>query len=338
MKNQKNPTDWLQTDLAPSAQGISILNFSADTRHALVTTAIGGTYFEDFCSFSLPYWKLYAEKHGLAIVVIHDLVAFENRDSGLNGAWLKLLAPAVVAKAFPLIQRIAIVDTDVIINPGAPDIFADSPSGEFGVVSLVKNLPFDLLVAKKRLAFLRRSFYSDEYPLDSSLFATPQQEYEMEGLPVHDNLFCSGLIVLPQTKAPFFSSWFEEASQRDARTAVAWEQNFLNHKVISHGCHWLPYQYQAIWNLEMANYHPSAYLTNDLSRDAAAQGSVADSLNNNFFLHFAGSWHESRAWMNPPEDILRRLVNLEGVEFSEYLRTTPTGHHVGKLLPGASES
>lgn len=337
MKHEKK-TGPSKPELKTFSQGISTWNFSADTRHAIVTTAIGGAYFDNFCSFSLPYWKLYAKKHGLAIAVIHDLAAFENMGSGLNGAWLKLLAPAVVAEVFPLIQRIALIDTDVIINPGAPDIFADCPSEQFAVVSLVRNLPFDLLVAKKRLAFLRKSFYSEEYPLDSSLFASPRQEYEMERLPVHDNLFCSGLVVLPQTKAPLLARWFEEASHRDVQTAVAWEQNFLNHKIISHGCHWLPYKYQAIWNLEMANNHPSAYLIRDLSGDSVAQSAVADSLNNNFFLHFAGSWHESRAWLNPPDEVLYRLVNLGGAEFTEYLRTTPTGHHVGKLVPGRSQS
>ena len=332
MRNE-NKVVSSESELTPFSRGISTWNLRANTRHALVTTAIGGAYFESFSSFSLPYWKLYAEKHGLAIAVIHDTVAFNNKDSGLNGAWLKLLAPAVVAEAFPLIQRIALIDTDVIINPGAPDIFAECPSETFGVVSLVRNLPFDLLTAKKRLAFLRNRFYSAEYPLDSSLFASPRQEYEMERLPIHDDLFCSGLIVLPQSKASLLSGWFEEAKHRDVQSAVAWEQNFLNHKVISHGCHWLPYNYQAIWNLEMATNHPSAYLIRDLAENSAAQSAVADSLNNNFFLHFAGSWNESRAWMNPPEQILRRLVNLGGDEFAKYLRKTPAGHHVGKLVP-----
>jgi len=317
-------------------EGMSVWNLEEETRHALVTTAIGGTYLQDFVSYSLPYWLPYAKKHHLAIIALTDREAFDQRDASMNGAWLKLVTPAVVSRSFPRIERIALVDTDVIINPSAPNVFHACPNEEIGVVSMRKNLPFDLLFARKRLAYLRNRFYSSFYPMDSSLFATAQQEYSMEGLPVHDNTFCSGLVVVPQKKANLFSEWFSEAQSRDVEGAIAWEQNFLNHKVVDHGCHWLPYKFQSIWNLEMAISHPSLYQSGDLSGNNLAQHAVSDTLNNCFFLHFAGSWSESDAWKNSPSAVLSNMGGLESEDFAQYLAKTPTGSPVGKVSPSSS--
>jgi hypothetical protein len=312
---------------------MSVWNLKEETRSALVTTAIGSNYLQDFISYSLPYWLLYAQKHQLAIIALTDIEAFNQKDSSMNGAWLKLLAPSVVARFFPRMERIALVDTDVIINPIAPDVFHACPNQEIGVVSLTKSLPFDLLFARKRLAYLRKRFYSPSYPLDSSLFATAKQEYSMEGLPTHDNVFCSGLLVMPQNKADLFSKWFSEAQSRDVEGAIAWEQTFLNHKVLDHGCHWLPYKFQSIWNLEMAVSHPSLYQSGNLSGNYLAQQAVSDTLSNSFFLHFAGSWSESDAWKNPPSAVLNGMGGLESEDFAQYLAKTPTGLPVGKVSP-----
>jgi hypothetical protein len=317
-------------------KGMLVWNLDEKTRYALVTTAIGGSYLEDFVSYSLPYWLPYAQKHHLAIIALTDRQVFDQRDASMNGAWLKLLTPAVVLRSFPRIERIALVDTDVIINPSAPNVFCACPQDEIGVVSLEKNLPFDLLFARKRLAYLRNRFYSASYPLDSSLFATAEQEYSMEGLPTRDNLFCSGLVVIPQSKANLLSEWFSEAQSRDVEGAIAWEQTFLNHKVIEHGCHWLPYKFQSIWNLEMAISHPSLYQSGDLSGNNLAQRAVSDVLTNSFFLHFAGSWNESDAWKNRPSAVLSNMSGLESEDFAQYLAKIPAGLPVGKVSPSSN--
>ena len=315
------------------AEGFATWNLNPTTRHALVTTAIGGDYFANFREFSLNYWLLYAKRHNLGIIAINSRALFKSPGNNLNGAWMKLLAPAVVLESFPTIQRIALVDTDVIINPAAPNVFDDSPPDSISVVSQVRNIPFDLLETKKRIAYLRRRFYSAEYPLDSSLFASPQQEFASENLPIHDDLFCSGMLVLPIGKAHIFADWFREALARDTSGAAAWEQNFLNHKVLDHGCYWLPYEFQALWNLEMARHHASLYLEKNLASNPIAVGAVASTLVNCHFLHFAGSWYESDAWKNPSELVLTKLGGLESEEFEEYQKLPPTGAHLGKKLP-----
>lgn len=308
-----------------------VWNFATSTRHALVATATGGTYFEDFVLFSLPFWRIYAEKHDLAIVVVRDSSFAENLPVGPGGAWLKMLIPTYVRNLLPSIERLALVDTDVIMNPSAPNVFEFTPPGQIGVVSQTQGLPFDLLLAKKRMAYLRKSYYAAQYPLDSLLFATPEQIFVAEGLDPHPDSFCSGLVVLDVLDADLFARWYREVDGRVLRKANAWEQTYLNHKVLEHGCNWMPYEFQAIWNLEMAVNHPALYILGNLEGALASRLAVSSTLVNRFFLHFAGSWPESWAWRNDPIETLRLVSRLTSSDFDTYLAKAPTGQPVGKV-------
>ena len=322
-------------DSRPSSilPGIVAWSMKSSTRAALVTTAIGGDYLKDFRRFSLPYWQKYAEKHDIGIIALTDLEAFGRNTRGMNGAWLKLLAPEVVALHYPNLERIALVDTDVIMSPGAPDIFQAAPPNQIAVVSEYENLPYRLVEVKKRMAFLRKKFYSADYPLDSVLFASAEQLFEMEGLPAHSNYFCSGLVIVPQSESRLFATWFDEGALRSSEVSVAWEQTFVAHKVLEKGCYWLPYDFQAIWNREMAESYPSLYAHGDLSVNQFAQAAVADVLSKRHFLHFAGSWTESTAWRNDPSQVIARLAGLHHESFSRYRKTAVSGKPRGKVTP-----
>lgn len=310
-----------------------VWNLDSSTRHALVATATGGTYFQDFQLFSLPYWLIYARKHDLAIVIIRDSSFAGNLQAHPGGAWLKMLIPAYVKTLIPSIKRLALIDTDVIVNPLASDVFSITPPGQIGVVSQTQNLPFSLLTARKRMAYLRKSYYAERYPLDSLLFATPEQMFSIEGFDSHPDSFCSGLLVIDASHADLFARWYKEIDSRALRSANAWEQTYLNHKVLELGCHWLPYEFQAIWNLEMAATHPALYALGNLEGSLPAMVGVASTLVNRSFLHFAGSWPESWAWRNDPSEILRLVSEITSTSFQSYLAETPTGQPQGKVRP-----
>ena len=146
-----NPDFVAQSQPSTVLSGIVAWNIGPSTRSALVTTAIGGDYFNDFLRFSFPYWEKYAETHGIGIIALTDLNAFGRDTRGMNGAWLKLLAPEVVALHFPKVERLALVDTDVIMSPSAPDIFGAAPDNQIAVVSEYENLPYPLVDVKKRM-------------------------------------------------------------------------------------------------------------------------------------------------------------------------------------------
>lgn len=318
--------------LTETATGILTWNVDEKTKHALVTSAIGGRYLQDFLEFSLSTWQTYAQRHGLGIIVFADNSVSEETLGGFNGAWLKMLLPELVKSQFPLIQRLALVDTDIIINPSSPNVFGATPEGFVGVVPEFSSDPSRDTHARKRIAYLRRNHYDSAYPLDSILFASAEQVYAEEGFDPLSDSFCSGLLVLDVAFSSDFSRWFAEAKTADSKLAVAWEQTFLNYKVLTQlPHHWLDPKFQVIWNMEMALFHPSLYQLGDLSDSEVAENCVADTLNRVHFLHFAGSWPESTAWRNSPERIMEKMCGLFEPEFLDYLETPSTGAAKGKI-------
>jgi hypothetical protein len=318
--------------LTESATGVLTWNVNDETRHALVTSAIGGRYLQDFVEFSLPTWRNYAKRHGLGIIVFADNSVSEETLGGFNGAWLKMLLPELVEHQFPQIKRLALVDTDIIINPASPNVFGATPEGFVGVVPEFSADPSRDIQARKRIAFLRRNYYDSAYPLDSILFASAEQVYAEEGFDPLSDSFCSGLVVLDVAFSSHFSRWFREAKTSDSGLAVAWEQTFLNYKVLTQlPHHWLDPKFQVIWNMEMALFHPSLYQLGDLSNSEIAENCVADTLNRVHFLHFAGSWPESTAWRNSPQRVIDKMCGLFEPDFLEYLETPSTGVAKGKI-------
>lgn len=312
--------------------GLLSWNVSPDTRHALVTTAIGGTYLHDFVEYSLLTWQMYAERHGLGIILFSDDSVSKETMGGLNGSWLKMLLPELVAKQLPQIERIALIDTDIIVNLAAPNLFKATPEGFVGVVPEFSADANRDVESKKRLAYLRNSYYDSSYPLDSLLFASAGQVYAEEGFEPLNDSFCAGLLVLDVAFSTYFSSWFNEAKNTLQEKAVAWEQTYLNHKVLTQlPHHWLDPKFQVIWNLEMAMFHPSLYQMGDLSKSEIAENCVADTLNRVHFLHFAGSWPESAAWRNSPQRVMDKMSSLFQPEFLDYLNSPSTGVARGKI-------
>ena len=69
---------------------------------------------------------------------------------------------------------------------------------------------------------------------------------------------------------------------------------------------------------------PNKNQNNDLIKSC-----VQTSLENNFFLHFAGSWHESEMLLI--EGIFKRSDVMK--EFNEYLNQSVTGQPKGVIKP-----
>ena len=110
------------------------------------------------------------------------------------------------------------------------------------------------------------------------------------------------------------------------------EQIFLNHLVQSKGLvDWLEYRFQAMWTYEMANKYPFLYsdYPNDLT---LIKQCIEASLFTNYFLHFAGSWHEGKMWeqvkvLDTPETLAMFSA------FDEYMKMPVTGKPKGSIKP-----
>ncbi len=311
-----------------------LYNIYQNTKYVIATTAVGESYFKNWENYSKSFWTRYSDKYDIGLIIIVDDLIDKEDKHWKNAAWQKLLIPKFIKKTYPNVNQIAIIDTDIIISPIAPNIFNEVSINSVGVVSQEKNLPFSLDIVKKKIAYLRKSFIDENYPLDSILFASPDQIFELHGLLGSDNYFCAGLVVIGEKYFDIFSEWFYRIDSETAERSAAWEEPYLNNWV-QHETEvtWLDYKYQAIWNFEMAHHYPFLYeFGAELKYNQIALNCIKYNLWENYFLHFAGSWFESYAWYNSnPYDTIEQGLMIK--EFEEYRNTNPKGVSLGKILP-----
>ena len=271
-------------------RAIRIVGGDAKSDRWLLTTAIGGDYFERWMDQVKPSWDRYADEHGVGIaVVVGDI--FSDGEPALNGAWQKLLAPRALRNLIQRDARCALLDTDLIIAPGAASIFDALPEGRIGVVSQDRGLPMPVTQLRNRIALLRRHFIDPNFPLSSILNARPQQVFEWAGLEPFDDYFCSGMFVVDTAAhADALASAYGAAPQDDKYLAIdSWEEVWLNHWVQSRDdVTWLEYRWHALWIFEVAAYYPFLYGP-DASEEVAGWCLAASIMRNEFF-HLAGRW------------------------------------------------
>jgi hypothetical protein len=233
------------------------------------------------------------------------------------------------------IRSVCCLDTDILISPLAPNIFENRDETKVGLVSLRKNLAYPYEGSLRRMAFLRNRYFDQKYPLDSSLFVSIDGLYEMIGLDAQDDEACSGVFVFNcelhgLNMSNFYNSFDKSVMDRDG----GGEQIFLNHFVQSKGLvEWLEYRFQAMWTYEMANKYPFLYKEKDQDQDLSLiKKCIEASLFTNYFLHFAGSWHEGKMW-----EQVKVFDTTESLEmfstFDEYMKTPVYGKPLGAIKP-----
>ena len=272
-------------------------NLTPSSRKVIATTAVGQNYLENWSKYSAPSWLRYCDFYDVGLVVITDNLDGDSHTQSKNGSWQKMLAPSFVIDNFPAVDIVCLLDSDVVISPIAKNVFDHASSSQYSVVSEVQNLPFELMDARKRVAFYRTKFYDSTFPNESILMATPQDEFEMQGVASFDNYFCAGVLCVPSSRSAQLETWYHSAPAERSHD-IAYEQVYLNSWVQSTGPEWLPYEFQAIWNYEMAVNYPNLYSYGQEIREAPETViAIENLLLRTSFVHFAGSWFESSAWV-----------------------------------------
>lgn len=278
-------------------------------------------------------WEMYCRRHDLGLILFDEDLISPDHSDGKNPYWQKFLIGDFLSKQKLGIRNVCCLDTDILISPLAPNIFENRDESKVGLVSLRKNLAYSYENSLRRMAFLRNRYYDSNYPLDSSLFISIDGLYEMIGLDTQDDEACSGVFVFNcdlhgLKMANFYSSFDKSVMDRDG----GGEQIFLNHFAQSQGLvEWLEYRFQAMWTYEMANKYPFLY-TNHRENLPLIKECIEASLFTNYFLHFAGSWHEGKMWeqvkvLDTPES----LAMFDA--FSEYMKVPVYGKPLGAIKP-----
>lgn len=298
----------------------------------IATIAIGKEFYSNWKKFALPSWLKYCEAYDLGLIVYQkDLISKDNK-YWKKATWQKLLIPGDIINFFPTVNNVCYLDSDILINPIAENVFEKYENDNIGLVSMKKRLPYELYQVLRRVAFLRHRNYSKKYPLDSSLFMSIKDIYDFHSLKVQEDYACMGLILFnPRKHAKLMSSWFQKYNKDIFSITNGGDQTHVNYEIQNWGkVQWLDYRFQALWIYEMAWKYPFLYEKKNLNKNLIIN-CIKSSLSTNFFLHFAGTWHESQLWKTG------RLFSASDIKklslFLKYLKTPVYGRPKGLIRP-----
>lgn len=303
--------------------------------NVLATLAIGDMYLDNFNKYALSSWLMYCNQFDLGLVLFDEQMIDINSENWKKPNWQKLLIGECLKKYDKSIANVCYLDTDILISPLAPNIFDFHESEKISVVSQINNLPYPEAVVKRRIAFNRHNFYSDSYPLDSALFASLDQIYGYHNLPSQSDYFCTGVYVFNlENHADMMAEWFYKYPKNIKTLTNGGEEAVLNYELQKYGAlSMLPYEFQSLWNYEMAWKYPFLYWNRGKGADSDSliRQCIQSSLLSNHFLHFAGSWYESDMWKMPK--ILDENMLIFFQSYDDYLRKDLTGKPVGMVKP-----
>lgn len=307
---------------------IEIVKKSNTSGNYIVTTAVGDKYLKSWQRFALPLWEKYANNHDLGIIVVSAELIARDSPKWKKIHWQKLLILSELQINFDFVINICLLDTDILINPFAPNIFENYEEDSVALISQRKNLPYPHHDCLKRISFYRNKFYSSEYPLDSAIFISLEDLFQYHDLEPQDDQFCSGVMLFNvKNHAAITKSWFYKYDSDVETITNGGEETHVNFEIQSN-CKvlWLDYKFQALWIYEMAWNYPFLY---ESQNESTIKKCVEASLLSNYFLHFAGSWHESEMWKI--HGIFSDHQFLE--EYHQYLISPVTGKPVGMKKP-----
>jgi hypothetical protein len=252
----------------------------------LLTVATGDDYFDRWSSASLPSWQRFADQHGYQIMALRKSLVASDAHQGWNKfAVLGLLENEVSSDA-----NLVVLDADQVFSPTAPSLGNVFSSQQIGVVPEL----FD--PDRKHLSYLRKAHLSADYPLDSSILATPGF---FQNIPEFEDLsslrfYSAGFFTVPPSKRAElidFASW-GPADPVSLLDGGGDQMPFLKFLATQNVVQ-LDNKWQGIWpNILAARY---SFLFDRRDRDIASYA-LASALAEFHCIHFSTTWPEKDFW------------------------------------------
>lgn len=303
------------------------------SNNIITTIAIGEQYYKIWEQNALPGWIKYCERYDLGLVVFDKDLLPINDPFWKKATWQKLLLGNALKAALPSVNNVCYLDTDIIVNPLAPNVFESYDPQTIGLVSLRKNLPYPYNDVLRRVAFLRNRYYDSNYPLDSALFISVEDLYTFHGVAVQEDEACAGFFVFNiENHSEMMGKLFRNYDKNVESITGGGDQTHFNYEIQSNAkISWFDYRFQAIWLFEMAWKYPFLY-NHGRENTELIRECIEASLFTNYFLHFAGSWHESDMWkVGGFIDGAAKQQHFDS--FAGYVKTPVTGKPVGQVKP-----
>lgn len=311
---------------------MKILIEPGKSKNVIATNAVGGNFYESWEKWSYPTWEKYCERHELGLIVFDTRFALEECNMPKKPYWDKLLIGDFLRKNHYDINNVCFLDTDILINYMAPNVFDDYNPDTIALISQRNNLPYPIDSVLRRIAFFRHTYFDNNYPLDSWLFASIKQIFDHHGLQVQNDFACTGLFIFNlENHSSLMRGWYDKYDQNSIILDGGTEQVHLNYEIQNWGkVTWLDYRYQALWLFEMAWKYPFLY-SQEFNNEGLIKECIEASLFTNYFLHFAGAW-EGNMWK------IDGILQGNGQErmfedFSAYEKIPLTGEPKGIIKP-----
>jgi len=311
----------------------TIIKKPKKNKNYLVTIAIGKKYYNDWYNYALPTWKRYCQRNDIGIIVITEDLVDKNDPSWKKATWQKLILGSFLSEKDLDINNVCYLDTDILINFYAPNIFNKYNKRNISVVSQVNNLEQPLHETLRKIAFLRHHNYSSDYPLDSALFMSVNEIYKYHNFKPMNDYFCAGLFIFNiKNHSDIMMKWFKKYNHKIHTLTGGGDEPILNYEFLNYKkITWLNYKFQALWIYEIAWKYPFLY-NKTISSKKLIKACIESSLTTNFFLHFAGSWYESDMWKI--KNLFKDKKNRKLLKkYQNYLNTKVTGKPKGIKKP-----
>tara|TARA_Y100000590_G_scaffold464461_1_gene633967 strand:- start:1486 stop:2445 length:960 start_codon:yes stop_codon:yes gene_type:complete len=302
-------------------------------KNYIVTIAIGKKFFNDWTIFAKKNWVKYCKNNSLGLIVIKDHIIDKSNPFWKKPTWQKMLIGSYLKKHYKSkITNVCYLDSDILVNPFAPNVFKYHNKKKISLVSMINNLPFDLNKVRKIISFYRNKFYSKKYPLDSSIFMNLQQLYKFHKLKVQKDFACAGFFVFNiKYFAETMEQWFFKYKKNIKTLTGGGDQPIFNYEAFNtKKVKLLNYKFQALWIYEMSNKYNFLYKFKK-NKNKVIKDCIEASLLENYFLHFAGSWYEGHMWKI--KNILDDKSYKNNLKLNKYLRIKSSGKSIGRILP-----
>jgi hypothetical protein len=299
----------------------------------IATILIGKKFFKQWEKNIYPSWKVYCKKNKLGLVIFNDHLISKKNPFWKKPTWQKMLIGENIIKSKKKIKNICYLDADVLINPYSPNIFQFHHNNKISLISSRKNLPYDYYHTVKKISFYRKQYFFKEYPLNTALLFTNEETYKYHNLDVMEDEACMGVFIFNVKRFhKHMKDWFFKYKSDVKSFTGGGDQIHFNYEIQSNcKVNWIDYRFQCIWNYEMANHYPFLY-EKKFANKKIVKKCIENSLFNNFFLHFAGSWHESKLLYHS-EIKLNDIQSLTKNKLNRYLKSKVKAKPRKRILP-----
>jgi hypothetical protein len=264
---------------------------------AIVTIALGEDYRRLFHAKAHAGWKAYCDAHGFDLVVFEIPLDDSLRAQSRSPAWQKCLI--LERPELARYRQVCWVDTDILIRPDAPSVFAGVPENLVGGV--------DAYAAPNPHVYadvLSRMYQS--WRAMGARFLdcpTPESFYTARGLPVTaSQVMHTGVMVAsPAHHAALFRHVYDAYEDVDGK-ATNYEWGPLSLEVVRRGlAQWLDYRFNLILSDQIEHHYrflhgnlfghllaPGQEATAQALQDIVFKACLKELYANAFFLHFCG--------------------------------------------------